>query len=68
MAFAANYRRVVESVFVVVLSMVMIWFGNGFDPLWPLMWIALAPVLMLPSAVRGGLRRPRLRLRCCWAT
>jgi apolipoprotein N-acyltransferase len=24
----------------------MIWFGNGLDPLWPLMWIALAPVLV----------------------
>jgi apolipoprotein N-acyltransferase len=46
MAFEVNYRRVAESVFVIVLSAVAIWFGNGLDPLWPLMWLAVVPVLV----------------------
>jgi apolipoprotein N-acyltransferase len=46
MAFAVNYRRVAEAFLVIVVSAGMIWFGNGLDPLWPLMWIALAPVLV----------------------
>jgi apolipoprotein N-acyltransferase len=46
MAYAANYRRVGEAVLAVVATAVMFYFGNGLNPLWPLMWIAPLPVLV----------------------
>ena len=46
MAYAANYRRVGEAVLAIVATAVMFYFGNGLNPLWPLMWIAPLPVLV----------------------
>ena len=46
MAYAANYRRVGEAVLAIVATGAMFYFGNGLNPWWPLMWIALLPVLV----------------------
>ncbi|MGC1294510.1 MAG: hypothetical protein WA869_05665 [Alloacidobacterium sp.] len=46
MAYAANYRRVAEAVLAIVATASMFYFGNGLNPLWPLMWIAPLPVLV----------------------
>ena len=46
MAYVANYRRVGDAVLAVVATAVMFYFGNGLNPLWPLMWIASLPVLV----------------------
>jgi apolipoprotein N-acyltransferase len=46
MAYAANYRRVGEAVLAIVATGAMFYFGNGLNPLWPLMWIAPLPVLL----------------------
>lgn len=46
MAFATDSRRALAGVAALVLTAVLIWFGNGLDPLWPLMWFAPLPVLL----------------------
>src|ERR1700730_1992185 len=46
MASALSYRRLVESVLAIVATAAMFYFGNGLDPLWPLMWFATLPVLL----------------------
>ena len=46
MAYAANYRRVAEAVLAIIATAAMVYFGNGLNPLWPLMWIAPLPVLV----------------------
>src|ERR1700736_4753931 len=46
MASALSYRRLVESVLAIVATAAMFYFGNGLDPLWPLMWCAPLPVLL----------------------
>jgi apolipoprotein N-acyltransferase len=46
MAYAANYRRVGGAVLAIVATGAMLCFGNGLNPLWPLMWIAPLPVLV----------------------
>ena len=45
MESAAKTRRVVEGVLVVAASSVLLYFGNGLEPMWPLMWVAFLPVL-----------------------
>ena len=46
MASALSYRRFVESVVATTATAAMFYFGNGLDPLWPLMWFAPLPVLL----------------------
>jgi apolipoprotein N-acyltransferase len=46
MASASNYRRLVTALLVIAATAVMIWFGNGLNPWWPLMWFAPLPVLI----------------------
>ena len=49
MAYAANYRRVGGAVLAIVATGAMFYFGNGLNPWWLLMWIALLPVLVFGS-------------------
>jgi len=51
MASALSYRGLVESVLATTATAAMFYFGNGLDPLWPLMWFAPLPVLLF--ALRG---------------
>jgi apolipoprotein N-acyltransferase len=39
-------RRLVEAALSIAATAVMFYFGNGLDPLWPLMWFAPLPVLL----------------------
>ena len=49
MAVTADIRAVIVPVFVIAVTSTLIWFGNGLEPFWPLMWIAPLPVLLLAS-------------------
>jgi apolipoprotein N-acyltransferase len=46
MAFAVNYRRAGKGLLAIVATAAMFYFGDGLNPLWPLMWIAPLPVLV----------------------
>jgi apolipoprotein N-acyltransferase len=45
MEYAGEYRQVVTGALVVACTTALLWFGNGLDPLWPLMWFAMLPIL-----------------------
>jgi apolipoprotein N-acyltransferase len=49
MTFAVDIRAVLVAAFAIALTSALIWFGNGLEPLWPLMWIAPLPVLVLAT-------------------
>ena len=46
MAFAAKYRQLGIALLVTASAAVLLWFGNGLNPLWPLLWLAPLPVLL----------------------
>ena len=46
MAFAAKYRQLGIALLVIASAAVLLWFGNGLNPLWPLLWLAPIPVLL----------------------
>jgi apolipoprotein N-acyltransferase len=46
MAFGVNYRRTVEAVAAILTTAVLLYFGNGLNPWWLLMWFAPVPVLL----------------------
>ena len=45
MASANSAHQLWWAGLVVALTATMFWFGNGLNPLWPLMWFAMLPVL-----------------------
>lgn len=45
MASANRFQRMGTGVLAVASTAAMVWFGNGLNPLWPLMWLAMTPVL-----------------------
>jgi apolipoprotein N-acyltransferase len=46
MAFARNYRHLVVTLLAIVSTSLLIWFGNGLNPWWPLLWFAPLPILL----------------------
>lgn len=46
MAFATDRERPLAALAALVSTAVLVWFGNGLDPLWPLLWFAPLPVLI----------------------
>jgi apolipoprotein N-acyltransferase len=54
MAFATNYRRIIAAILAIASTAILFWFGNGLNPIWPLMWIAPLPVLIF--ALRNSWR------------
>ena len=46
MEFAHNWKQGVLAVAAASATAAMLWFGNGLNPLWPLMWFAPLPVLL----------------------
>jgi apolipoprotein N-acyltransferase len=46
MASALSYPRLAAAILVIAATATLLWFGNGLDPLWPLMWLAPLPVLV----------------------
>ncbi|HUN86868.1 MAG TPA: nitrilase-related carbon-nitrogen hydrolase [Terracidiphilus sp.] len=52
MAFAINYPRTFLALLVIVSTSAFVYFGNGLNPLWPLMWLAPLPVLCFATSSR----------------
>jgi apolipoprotein N-acyltransferase len=46
MAFANTSKLILVGSLVVVSTALLVWFGNGLDPWWPLLWLAPLPVLL----------------------
>jgi apolipoprotein N-acyltransferase len=46
MAFAAKYRHLGMALLAIASAAMLVWFGNGLNPLWPLLWFAPLPVLL----------------------
>lgn len=46
MAFANNSRRVGFAVLAVSATALLVWFGTGPFPMWPLLWFAPLPILL----------------------
>ena len=51
MAFVRDAQRIGLGLGTIAASAALLWFGSGLHPLWPLMWFAPLPVLLL--AVRA---------------
>ena len=49
MASATNWRRYGAAFLAVGSTAVLVWFGNGLNPWWPLLWFAPLPVLLFAS-------------------
>jgi len=49
MAFVTDYRRTVTALLAVASTAVLVWFGTGLYPRWPLLWLAPLPVLLFAS-------------------
>ena len=45
MAFESNPRRALVAFLVFASTVILVWFGNGLSPWWPLLWLAPLPVL-----------------------
>lgn len=52
MAFAIDLRRIGVALAAVSATAVLVWFGTGLFPMWPLLWFAPLPVLLF--AGRGS--------------
>ena len=46
MAFANNSQRITAALAAIASTSIMIWFGNGMEPWWPLFWFAPLPILL----------------------
>ncbi len=53
MAFARNVRGCGVASLAVASTAVLLWFGTGLSPCWPLLWFAPLPVLLLASSSSG---------------
>jgi apolipoprotein N-acyltransferase len=49
MASATDFRRFCLGTLAVAGTAVLVWFGTGLHPLWPLMWFAPLPVLLFAN-------------------
>jgi apolipoprotein N-acyltransferase len=49
---ALSYRRCIEAALAALSTAVLFYFGNGLDPIWPLMWFATIPILLF--SLRGN--------------
>jgi len=64
MAFANKSRRIGFAVLAVAATAVLVWFGAGMFPLWPLMWFAPLPLLLFAN--RGSWRGTALVAFGAW--
>jgi apolipoprotein N-acyltransferase len=65
MAFAIDLRRMGVAVAAVAAAAVLVWFGTGLFPMWPLLWFAPLPVLMF--AGRNSWWGAGLVAWCAWS-
>lgn len=57
MEFDGKLRDLAKALAAIAVTALLVFFGNGLDPLWPLMWLAPLPVLLYAlrsSAWRAG--------------
>lgn len=52
MAFSSRYRGFVVALLAIASSAILIWFGDGLNPRWPLLWFA--PLQVLWFALRSS--------------
>jgi apolipoprotein N-acyltransferase len=45
MGYAPSFKTALMALLAAAATAVLLWFGNGLDPWWPLMWFAPLPVL-----------------------
>ena len=64
MAFASDSRSISIALVVVATTSVMVWFGTGLFPMWPLLWFAPLPVLLF--AGRSSLWAAALASALSW--
>ncbi|MGB7761146.1 MAG: nitrilase-related carbon-nitrogen hydrolase [Bryobacteraceae bacterium] len=64
MAFALDYRRYGVAFLAVASTAVLVWFGTGLNPWWPLLWLAPLPVLLFAS--RSAWRGAALTAAVSW--
>ena len=64
MAFLNDYRRYVGALIAVASTAVLVWFGTGLNPWWPLLWFAPLPVLLF--ACRSSRRGAALTASLAW--
>src|SRR5580692_8578205 len=64
-AFAIESRRMGAALLGAAMTAVLIWFGSGLFPLWPLMWFAPLPVLLF--AARSSWWAAGLVAWCSWS-
>jgi apolipoprotein N-acyltransferase len=64
MEFVNKRQAVLAAILAVGLSAVLVWFGNDLKPLWPLLWFAPVPVLVI--ALRGSVLEAGLAVGLPW--
>jgi apolipoprotein N-acyltransferase len=64
MGYARSYKIGATAVVVAAATAVLLWFGNGLDPWWPLMWFAPLPVLWF--GLRSSRRVAALTAAAAW--
>ena len=64
MGYGRSYKIGVTAIVVAAATAVLLWFGNGLDPWWPLMWFAPLPVLWF--ALRSSWRVAGLTAAAAW--
>ncbi|RDS79684.1 hypothetical protein DWU98_16600 [Dyella monticola] len=64
MASSLDLKRVGTSATAIVLTALLLWFGTGMEPLWPLMWLAPLPVLLV--AMRASAWRSAIVAFAAW--
>ena len=65
MASANSSPRVSFVLLAILASVILIWFGTGLNPRWPLLWLAPLPVLIV--AARGSWRLAACTAFVAWA-
>ncbi len=64
MGYVRSYKIGVTAIAVAAATAVLLWFGNGLDPWWPLMWFAPLPVLWF--SLRSSWRVAGLTAAAAW--
>ena len=53
MAFVPELKRIGFVILAVAASAVLVWFGTGLFPMWPLLWLAPLPILLVSARSSG---------------
>jgi apolipoprotein N-acyltransferase len=64
MEFVSKRGGVLAAVLAMGVSAVLVWFGYGLEPYWPLLWLAVPPVLFI--ALRGSALQAGLAVGLPW--